>query len=39
MMRSMRRVLIGLMLTLLLVVSVSIGVVVARWPLYRHLWP
>jgi hypothetical protein len=39
MMRSMRRVLIGLMLTLLLVVSVSIGVVVARWPLYPHLWP
>jgi hypothetical protein len=39
MMRSMRRVLIGLMLTLLLVVSVSIGVVVARWPVYPHLWP
>jgi hypothetical protein len=39
MMRSMRRVLIGLMLTLLLVLSVSIGVVVARWPLYPHLWP
>jgi hypothetical protein len=39
MMRSMRRVLIGLMLTLLLLVSVSIGVVVARWPLYPHLWP
>jgi len=38
-MRSMRRVLIGLMLTLLLLVSVSIGVVVARWPLYPHLWP
>jgi len=35
----MRRVLIGLMLTLLLLVSVSIGVVVARWPLYPHLWP
>jgi hypothetical protein len=39
MMLSMRRVLIGLMLTLLLVVSVSIGVVVARWPQYPHLWP
>jgi hypothetical protein len=39
MMRSMRNVLIGLMLTLLLVLSVSIGVVVARWPMYPHLWP
>jgi hypothetical protein len=39
MMRSMRNLLIGLMLTLLLVLSVSIGVVVARWPMYPHLWP
>ncbi len=39
MMRSMRRVLIGLVLTLLLVVSVGIGVAVARWPQYPHLWP
>jgi hypothetical protein len=39
MMRSMRRVLIGLTLTLLLLLSVSVGVVVARWPLYPHLWP
>jgi hypothetical protein len=39
MMRSMRRVLIGLTLTLLLLLSVSVGIVVARWPLYPHLWP
>jgi hypothetical protein len=39
MMRGMRRVLIGLVLTLLLVVSVSIVVAVARWPRYPHLWP
>jgi hypothetical protein len=32
----MRRLLIGLTLTLLLVVSIGVGVVVARWP---HLWP
>jgi len=39
MMPGMRRVLIGLTVAVLLVLSVSIGVVVARWPLYPHLWP
>jgi hypothetical protein len=33
----MRRVLIGLMVTLLLVVSIGVGVAVARWPC-PHLW-
>ena len=33
---AMRRLLIGLTLTLLLVVSIGVGVVVARWP---YLWP
>jgi hypothetical protein len=33
----MRRVLIGLAVTLLLVVSIGVGVVVARWP-SSHLW-
>jgi hypothetical protein len=33
---AMRRLLIGLTLTLLLVVSIGVGVVVARWP---QLWP
>jgi hypothetical protein len=28
----MRRVLIGLMLTLLVVISVGVGVAIARWP-------
>jgi hypothetical protein len=32
MMVSMRRVLISFVLTLLLVVSIGIGIVVARWP-------
>jgi hypothetical protein len=35
----MRRVLIGLTLALLLVLSVGVGVVVARWSLYPRLWP
>jgi hypothetical protein len=39
MMGAMRRVLIGLTLALLLVLSVGVGVVVARWPLYPRLWP
>jgi hypothetical protein len=34
---AMRRVLIGLTVTLLLVVSIGVGVVVARWP-SSHLW-
>jgi hypothetical protein len=34
----MRRLLIGLTVTLLLVVSIGVGVAVARWPLAR-LWP
>jgi hypothetical protein len=33
----MRRVLIGLTVMLLLVVSIGVGVAVARWP-YRHFW-
>jgi len=32
----MRRVLIGLTVTLLVVVSIGVGVAIARWP---HLWP
>jgi hypothetical protein len=32
----MRRLLIGLTVTLLLVASIGVGVAVARWP---HLWP
>jgi hypothetical protein len=35
----MRGVLIGLTLTVLLVVSVGVGILVARWPHYPHLWP
>jgi hypothetical protein len=34
---SMRRFLIGLTLTLLLIASVGIGIVVARWPEWRHV--
>jgi hypothetical protein len=34
---AMRRVLIGLTVTLLLVVSIGLGVAVARWPC-RHFW-
>jgi hypothetical protein len=34
---AMRRVLIGLTVTLLLVVSIGVGVAVARWPC-PHLW-
>ena len=33
---SMQRFLIGLTLTLLLIVSICIGVAVARWPDWRH---
>jgi hypothetical protein len=33
----MRRLLIGLTVTLLVVVSIGVGVAVARWP-YSHLW-
>jgi hypothetical protein len=36
MMSGMRRLLIGFALTLLLAVSIGVGVAVARWP---HLWP
>jgi hypothetical protein len=32
----MRRLLIGLTVTLLLIVSIGVGVTVARWP--HHLW-
>ncbi|HXY97238.1 MAG TPA: hypothetical protein VEH00_09715 [Steroidobacteraceae bacterium] len=35
----MRRFLIGLTLVLLLAVSISVGVTVARWPHCRHLCP
>jgi hypothetical protein len=34
---AMRRVLIGLTVTVLLVVSIGVGVAVARWPC-PHLW-
>ena len=36
---AMRRLLIGLTLTLLLVVSICVGVAVALWPQHSHLWP
>ena len=35
----MRRLLIGLTVTLLVVVSIGVGVAVARWPQHAHLWP
>jgi len=35
----MRRVLIGLTVAVLLLLSIGIGVVVARWPQHPHLWP
>ncbi|HLJ37005.1 MAG TPA: hypothetical protein VKT54_01205 [Steroidobacteraceae bacterium] len=35
----MRRFLIGLTLVVLLAVSVSVGVAVARWPHCRHVCP
>jgi polyferredoxin len=38
-MGGMRRFLIGLTLVLLLAVSISVGVVVARWPHCRHVCP
>lgn len=34
----MQRFLIGLMLTLLLIVSIGIGIAVARWPEWRHFF-
>jgi hypothetical protein len=34
----MRRLLIGLTVTVLLVVSIGVGVAIARWP-QAHLWP
>jgi hypothetical protein len=34
--RSMRRFLIGLTLTVLLIVSIGIGMAVANWPQWRH---
>ena len=34
---SMQRFLIGLTLTVLLIVSIGIGIAVARWPEWRHL--
>jgi len=34
----MRRLLIGLTVTLLVVVSIAVGVAVARWQ-HPHLWP
>jgi hypothetical protein len=34
----MRRVLIGLTVTLLVVVSIGVGVAIARWT-HPHLWP
>jgi hypothetical protein len=33
---SMQRFLIGLTVTLLLIVSIAIGIAVARWPEWRH---
>jgi hypothetical protein len=33
----MRRLLIGLTVTLLTVVSITVGVAIARWP-HPHLW-
>jgi hypothetical protein len=33
----MRRMLIGLTVTLLVIVSISVGVAIARWP-HAHLW-
>jgi hypothetical protein len=33
---SMQRFLIGLTLTLLLIVSIGMGIAVARWPEWRH---
>jgi len=38
MMLAMRRLLIGLTVVLLLVVSIGVGVAVARWHL-PHVWP
>jgi hypothetical protein len=35
---AMRRLLIGLTVTLLVVVSIGVGVAIARWP-QPHLWP
>jgi hypothetical protein len=35
----MRRFLIGLVLTLLLLISTGIGIAVARWPAWKHCWP
>jgi hypothetical protein len=34
---AMQRFLIGLALTLLLIISIVIGIAVARWPEWRHL--
>jgi hypothetical protein len=34
----MRRLMIGLTVTLLLVVSIGVGVAIARWP-RPHFWP
>ena len=36
---AMRRLLIGLTVILLLVISVGVGVAVARWPQHPRLWP
>jgi hypothetical protein len=33
---SMQRFLIGLTLTVLLIVSIGVGIAVARWPEWRH---
>jgi len=38
MMPAMRRLLIGLTVTLLVVVSIGVGVAIARWP-HTRLWP
>jgi hypothetical protein len=35
---SMRRFLIGLALVLLLIASIGVGVVVARWPTLVQIW-